>query len=364
MRTLRLHRRFLFLFLSSLLLTQTPLYAEETQNEVGQRKNALYESSPYLVRVYTPMGNGSGFLHKDQKGRWGIYTNNHVIGDATEVWVFFDPIKKLYKVPVLSRDPALDVALLQVPTPIPREVESAQLGSSRSVKVGDEVYAIGHPFNEKVVTDGSVIADIAPLIGSPGDLVNMLRFTLLPVQTPAYPGNSGGPLVSFGEDKQPQVIGMNRIVTTVSVMTLAITIDSVKKIMNRLWSEQTVEHAHLLMLIEDPHLFNPFELEQLTKLPYTPIEGEGVLVSYIAPVSAAYKSGIRPGDLITGFLFQGNKIPFNNARSLNEQIFFNFRQGMTITLITKRGTQVFEREIVLDTLRLPSTPPTQPSGGN
>lgn len=90
-------------------------------------------------RMPNASGSGSGLI-VDSDGH--IVTNNHVIGDATEIEVRFSDKTKLIA-QVIGKDPDTDLALLKVTAD--RPLPSARFGDSSGVKVGQWVLAVGNP---------------------------------------------------------------------------------------------------------------------------------------------------------------------------------------------------------------------------
>lgn len=139
---------------------------------------------------------GSGFFYS-RDGT--IITNKHVVLDDSLTYsVIVD--NKNYKVKKVHLDPDQDIAILKTDATTRRPLP---LGESSSLRVGQQVIAIGTPFGElpNTVTTGII-----------SGLGRNLSDTLPPgyeniIQTDAAinPGNSGGPLLN-GEG---EVIGIN-----------------------------------------------------------------------------------------------------------------------------------------------------------
>jgi len=150
---------------------------------------------------------GSGFV-LDRRGH--VITNNHVVADATEPGEIqvVDNDGTVYEATIVGRSPVYDIAVLDVERP--GDLEPAAIGSSRAMRVGESVVAIGSPLGlSSTVTSGIVSALDRPVTtGSSNDDSSYINA----VQTDAAinPGNSGGPLVNL----RGQVVGVNSAIAT------------------------------------------------------------------------------------------------------------------------------------------------------
>ncbi|HEY2204351.1 MAG TPA: trypsin-like peptidase domain-containing protein [Pseudonocardia sp.] len=179
------------------------------------------------VNTATQAGAGSGMVLSPDGL---ILTNNHVIeaaaGGAGKINVLFQN-GKAATATIVGRDPTSDVALVRAQnvsglTPI-------TLGNSDTVRVGQQVVAIGSPLGlGGTVTTGIVSAlnravsvggDEGPPSGPPNGLAPAptgnanLGEVLDAIQTDAAinPGNSGGPLV----DIEGRVVGINTAIASI-----------------------------------------------------------------------------------------------------------------------------------------------------
>jgi len=152
---------------------------------------------------------------------------------------------------VVGTDPASDIAVVRAEgvsglTPI-------TLGSSASLRVGQDVVAIGSPLGlEGTVTTGIVSALNRP-VAAGGDASNQ-NTVLDAIQTDAAinPGNSGGALVNMNGE----LVGVNSAIATVGGdspesqsgsigLGFAIPVDQAKRIADELISSGTASHASL-----------------------------------------------------------------------------------------------------------------------
>ncbi len=148
---------------------------------------------PAIIQISANGSTGTGFyLHYYDL----IVTNEHVVGDAAEVTIAGRSFPKMLSA-VWYTDKKHDLAFLQPPpgAAFPEII----LGKYETLKDGDEVIAIGHPFGLNYTATQGVISK-----------VNRVRQGLHFIQIDAAinPGNSGGPLV----DDHGEVIGVNTFI--------------------------------------------------------------------------------------------------------------------------------------------------------
>ena len=227
-------------------------------------------------RTPNASGSGSGLI-VDSDGH--IVTNNHVIGDATEIEVRFSDKTKLIA-QVIGKDPDTDLALLKVTAD--RPLPNAHFGDSSTVKVGQWVLAVGNPFGlDRTVTLGVVS-------GVGRENINLSRYENF-IQTDASinPGNSGGPLFNL----RGEVIGINTaIINFAQGIGFAIPSNMAKHVIAHLLAKGKVVRGWLGVGIQ------PLTAELAKK--FGVAEGEGVLVNEVFENDPAAVAGIRPGDVI------------------------------------------------------------------
>lgn len=151
-----------------------------------------------IVQVSTEQrGGGTGIIwHKD--GR--IITNNHVVGrDDARVQVHLADGRTL-DAKVLQRNPRLDLALLKVNAD---KLQDLPTGDSAKLRVGEWVFAIGHPWGQRWVITSGIISAISVV-----KLAEDLTTQYLKSDVQLAPGNSGGPLLNA----EGQVVGINAMI--------------------------------------------------------------------------------------------------------------------------------------------------------
>ncbi len=220
--------------------------------------------------------SGSGVI-VDKQGY--IVTNNHVVGDATEVEVKFSD-KSHLQGKVVGKDPDTDLAIVKV-TPS-KDLPFVPLGDSSKMKVGQWVMAVGNPFGlDRTVTIGVIS-------GLGRENVNLSRYEDF-IQTDASinPGNSGGPLFNL----KGEVIGINTaIINFAQGIGFAIPASIVQQVMPQLINHGKVTRGWLGVGIQQltVDLAEKFSVDENT----------GVLVNEVFEGDPASRAGIQPGDII------------------------------------------------------------------
>ena len=146
-------------------------------------------------RFETVVGSG---LIIDRSGE--ILTNAHVVDGAASMSVTLDSGAKV-SARIVGLDPVLDVALLRVD--VSGALPAAQLGDSATVKVGDEVVAIGNPLGLDQTMTRGIVSGLNRMLPGISDE------PMIQTDAPINPGNSGGPLV----DRCGRTIGINTLIS-------------------------------------------------------------------------------------------------------------------------------------------------------
>ena len=269
---------------------------------VGISKIKNTESTIFLADGAEELGLGTGIMISE-KGY--LLTNAHVAGEKySSCYVTFD-LGNRYKAEVIWTDTSLDLAILKING---GQFTSAKLGDSETIKVAQEVYAIGNPIGyefQKTVTKG-IISAIDRTIKFTENEQEIYMSNLIQTDATINPGNSGGPLIN----EQGEVIGINTIkITSAEGIGFAVPINIIKPILEKLERTGQFEEASLGIFAFDKNV-----------LPYLEEELEfqnGIYVESIIAGSAAEKAGILKKDVIT----QIDDQPINKMCDLREYIF-------------------------------------------
>jgi S1-C subfamily serine protease len=191
--------------------------------------------SPSVVQVSTIAGAdpssssiniGSGFVWD---GAGNMVTNEHVIRDASVIWVGLASGEML-EAEVVGAAPNYDLAVIRLKQPhaLPPPLS---IGTSGDLKIGQFAFAIGSPFGlDQSFTMGVISALNRRLPTNEGAEIGNI------IQTDAamYPGNSGGPLL----DSAGRLIGVGTVSYDISrsssPLGFAIPVDLVSRIIPEL----------------------------------------------------------------------------------------------------------------------------------
>jgi S1-C subfamily serine protease len=129
-----------------------------------------------------------------------IFTNLHVIAGAERIGVvFFDGTES--DVDLLDVQPENDLAILKARI-LPDDLRPATLRSTRGLRTGDEVLAVGFPFGIGPTATYGVVSGLRREHYSQEGQRNLID--LIQFDAAANPGNSGGPLVT----REGDVVGI------------------------------------------------------------------------------------------------------------------------------------------------------------
>lgn len=215
---------------------------------------------------------------------------------------------------VVGADPSSDIAVVRAQgvsglTPI-------NLGSSASLRVGQDVVAVGSPLGlEGTVTTGIISALNRP-VAAGGDANNQ-NTVLDAIQTDAAinPGNSGGALVNMSGE----LVGVNSAIATLGGdsgaaqsgsigLGFAIPVDQAKRIADELISTGTASHASLGVQVSNDVIANGAKIVDVVKGGPASVAGlpSGVVVTKVddrvvgsANALVAAVRSRAPGDTLT-----------------------------------------------------------------
>ncbi|SLN11595.1 putative periplasmic serine endoprotease DegP-like precursor [Roseovarius albus] len=286
------------------------------------------DQMPQMPKGSTPsQGLGSGFIISEDGL---IVTNHHVIANAETVSVTLADGTEI-DAQVIGSDPLTDIALIDIEGD---GYDAVTFGSSDSMRVGEEVIAVGSPFGlEATVTSGIISAKSRNINSGPFD-------DYIQTDAAVNRGNSGGPLFNM----QGEVVGVNTAIFSPDGGSVgigfAVPSDLVTEIVADLKEDGEIERSWLGVQIKPVS----DEISHVLGLK----SGEGVMIAEVFEDSPAQASGLETGDVILKF---GDKdieelrdltkvVATSEAGEISQIEIFRGGQSMTLDVtLEKRGDQ-------------------------
>ncbi len=250
-------------------------------------------------------------------------TNYHILENIKDVTVeTFD--HKIYNAKIIGHDPKLDITVLKIES---NEVfKPVVIGSSKDVKVGENVIAIGNPFGFGHSVSAGIISGKSRYIKNLGEY-------FLQTDAAINNGNSGGPLFN----DRGEVIGVNNLMLNKDSnvgnigLSFAIPIDLAMIIVEKIKNNVKILRPSIGVFYNSV----TDEIALSTKLN----KKTGVFVYGVEKKSAAEKAGIKTGDIILSI----NNEVINLDNSL-PSVLLKMQIGQKMTFKIWR----FEKQIKID----------------
>ncbi|MBN3582748.1 trypsin-like peptidase domain-containing protein [Algoriphagus aestuarii] len=244
-----------------------------------------------------------------------IVTNNHVIDRAETIEVIHQ--KKTYKAKLVGTDKNTDIAVLKIEAV---GLPAIKRGSSRDLRIGEWVLAVGNPFNlTSTVTAGIVSAKERQINILGGDFP---LESFIQTDAPINPGNSGGALVNVNGE----LVGINTaILSRTGSYTgygFAVPVDIAMKVSNDLIQYGEVQKAipGIEAVEITPELAEEMNIKTL----------DGVIVTHVIRDGAAEAAGLQRNDVIT---LLGNQV-ITGMGSFEEALSYYYPgQNLPVTYI-------------------------------
>lgn len=307
----------------------------KTQQEVDIA-SVVSKVSPSVVSITTQSQTQTYFGTAEQDGAGTgivvssdgyIMTNKHVVNDASTVGVVLADGTTYDDVKVIGSDPLNDVAFLKISNV--SNLTPVELGNSSSVRVGQQVVAIGNSLGQyqNTVTSGIISGTGRPVSAqsSNGGSVESLT-DLLQTDAAINPGNSGGPLLNMAG----QVIGMNTAVAAdAQGIGFAIPVNGLKGVLKGVLANGKISRAFLGVsyIPVTPETAKQYNLS--VKSGAYVYSGSGKTA--VASGSPAEKAGIKDKDVIT----KVNDIEIGSDGALST-LLGEYAPGDTVTLTLLR----------------------------
>lgn len=253
-----------------------------------------------------------------------IVTNNHVIDNAEEITVTIGDDTKEYTAKLIGRDSDSDLAVIKIEA---KDLTPIKIGNSKSLLIGDVIFAIGNPFGiGSTVTQGIISALNKNKVG-----INRYE-NYIQTDASINPGNSGGALV----DSRGALIGINTAIISKSGgnngIGFSIPVSMVKDVVKKLIADGKVTRGYLGVSISD--------LEDSLSKVYK--HKNGALILDVSPDTPAYKYGLKRGDLI----YEVNDRKIKDRTSL-QNIIASFKPKQKVEVKIERNKKNISIDIVL-----------------
>ncbi|NCU34067.1 trypsin-like serine protease [Candidatus Saccharibacteria bacterium] len=320
---------------------------KEFTGEAGSIEEISKKLSPSVVSVLTTSETSGGlFFSSGETTGAGtgvivskdgyILTNKHVVEGSKGISVVLATGDTYEDVKIVAQDPLNDIAFLKIDGV--DDLSPAELGDSKTLKIGQQVIAIGNALGQyqNSVTSGIISGTNRSVTASRGVGSRAEQLTDM-VQTDASinSGNSGGPLVNA----TGQVIGINTAVASdAQGIGFAIPIGAAKGMLNQILETGEANRAFIgVNYIQiTPEVAKRYGLEVKNGAYIYTESGQAVVSG-----GPAAKAGIRDEDIIT----KVNGIDVGEKGSVGS-LTAEYKAGDRIKITILRGGQ--EQEVTVE----------------
>jgi len=178
---------------------------------------------------------GSGFIVNNNGPK--IITNWHVIEGADTIHVWLKPNEDVdedyliervesFTAKLIKQNKQKDLAMIEIEN-FPLKVKAVSYGKFSDIKIGDTLFAIGHPEGLLWSLTSGMVSQKRPKYKWRYKTSSHLA-TVIQTQTPINPGNSGGPLF----DKNNKLVGVNTFTAEGENLNFAVAVDDVIDFIN------------------------------------------------------------------------------------------------------------------------------------
>lgn len=295
------------------------------------------KDSVVLIQGRTGDGivQGSGFVYS-YSGRNVVITNYHVVQDTSDLSVTFSNGNG-YSATVLGSDPYADLAVVSVNAPA-NEFKPVDIASSSTVRVGEQVIAIGNPYG----LVGSLTTGVVSAVGRTMTEDTAGGFSIaniIQTSTPINPGNSGGPLLNAAGN----VIGVTTaIVSDSQGLGFAVPSNTILREIYALITTGTYRgHSYLGVTGQD--------------MSYGLAQQIGANVTYGWRISSITSGGPSDGKLtVDDIIIAMNHVKIKNNDDLASYLEENTLPGQSLDLTVVRDSQTRDITVVLGTRPSPT----------
>ncbi|UQY80979.1 DegQ family serine endoprotease [Candidatus Hepatincola sp. Av] len=230
-----------------------------------------------------------------------VITNRHVIAYKKAIKMILHD-GRIFTAKIVAEDASIDLALLQLEAPDNKPVSFTPItmGATSSLKIGDEVFAIGNPFGIGISVSSGIISAL-PTNNEFANIGNLIQ-----TDAAINPGSSGGALI----DSKGQLIGMNtgKFGDTFVGIGFAIPVNILELFINRSLKGEKVRNYWLGFSAVDVNYM-------LAKKSGMDIP-KGIMVTQVYKDTPAAKAKLQVGDIVIAL----NNTPINSFAGLSYQL--------------------------------------------
>ena len=317
--------------------------AEGSLKKYNFLAEVVKKAAPSVVRIEKKVTSclislGSGFIVSD--GSF-VLTNAHLVKTVeSEVQVELQN-GRMIKGQVTNIDEEADLALVKLELNEKETLQPLEFGSSKDLKAGEWVVAIGSPCN----LSNSATAGIVSCVDRSLDIKDKPDMEYIQTDATMNPGNSGGPLVNL----DGKVIGVNSMSHSNAFgVSFAVPSDIaknfIKQVMDGVNTKQGLIYCYTIgvsMMTVTPRVKRI--LQQFSFLPDHITHG--ILITNVEPDQPASRAGLKENDVI----IKVNGQPVEKRSQLHQAV----QRGKKLKLEVVRKKKCFEIEVEPKPLPVP-----------
>lgn len=259
-----------------------------------------------------------------------ILTNEHVSGEKYSTCYITLENGEIYNGNVVWSDSNLDVAIVKINM---KGLPSIMLGDSDTIKIAEQVYAIGNPIGvefQRTVTAGIISGKDRTIRFEENGKISYME-DLIQTDATINPGNSGGPLIN----ERGEMLAINSVkITSAEGIGFAIPINIIKPVIEKIVITGKFDEPYLGIFAYDksvmPYLDNGIEFDA------------GIYIAQVDTSGPARSTGLKVGDIIIKIDNQ----PVNKMSELRQYIYAkNPNDKVVLTVV--RGYSQMEISVAL-----------------